>query len=167
MTKGEKVKEFIGQHKDAIAGIGSAVAGIARLMLMTRGMTKAVGCDVPPGSNFKVNDITPANKLAVGEMLDFWQECPNFKNMIVNKLTMADIGKLGESIVKDCGVETITMETPIALVLDIFDAGMVVEGMRLKPLGKIMETITNVGLYNMTMRLQVGREALVRISWAQ
>lgn len=44
---------------------------------------------------------------------------------------------------------------------------MVVEGMRLKPLGKIMETITNVGLYNMTMRLQVGREALVRISWAQ
>ena len=123
MTKGEKVKEFIKQNKDAIAGIGSAVAGIAGLMLMMRGMTKAVGCDVPPGSHFEVLDIAPKNKLAVGEMLDFWQECPNFKNMIVNKLTRADIGKLGESIVNDCGVDTITMETPISVVLDIFDAG--------------------------------------------
>lgn len=124
MNKRDKVKNFILTHKGEIIGIGvPAVIGIIALVsaFVTGSKTNHEMVSALPEVKYVAHNITPPKGIEFGRMLDFWQEAPQRKNAIVQDLKMSDIGRLGEYFAKESGLPSITMDTPIDVVLDIFD----------------------------------------------
>lgn len=124
MNKRDKVKNFIHSHKGEIIAVGGSVIGIVTLALTfkTRSRLNHEILRALPEAKYAAHDIAPSKEIGFGKLLDFWQEVPERKNAIVQELKMSDIGRLGEYFVKESGVPSITMDTPIDVVLDIFDA---------------------------------------------
>ena len=61
---------------------------------MMKGVSKPAGLMASSSGDFKAHNIAPATNLSIGDLTNLWQESPDFQNMIVRRLSMADVGKL-------------------------------------------------------------------------
>ena len=111
--KNNKVVNFVKNNKKQIAiGAGVLVGGITLFAFGKRMMP--AGCKVIP--KIESNDIK-IDDWNLGKLDMCWQEGP-WINAIVNNLTVADTGKLGEQLLK---IDGVTTDTIVDMVLAVPD----------------------------------------------
>lgn len=111
----QKVKTFVKEHKEQIA-IGAAtivVGGVIFIVTKKKPKFKAEkAVEVLP----KFNTELEHPDLDFGTITDFWSE-GGFKNAIIDDLTIADLGALGEQFVEK--VDGITKDTEVSILMGI------------------------------------------------
>ena len=117
MKKLDEMKTFVKEHKNEIIagviGVGVTVGSIAYIMVTK----KPVKIPEAVKPNFAAIEKSRIEKLnwRLGDMTDLWNEGGHI-NTIINDITMADLGKLGDELIK---IEGVTMETGISIIASI------------------------------------------------
>ena len=111
----EQVKVFVADHKKEIAiGLCVAVGGtvlykVVKVKPKIENVTGTMFCNVD-----KYLEIP---KLDVGTITELWEE-DGYKNLFLNDITVADMGKIGEELLKIDGVTNKTCVTAVVGLLD-------------------------------------------------
>lgn len=128
MTRREKVVEFVKTHKKEVAiaaGVTATVIGGAVIFAITKKepkfkVTEDLMKQMDHDWKAEMDKKISALNWTVGEMTDLYEvdfdDGKPFTEAIVNKLTLADIGKLGEECRK---FEGVTDETGVSMVISL------------------------------------------------
>lgn len=117
MKKLDEMKTFVKEHKNEIIagaiGVGVTVCGITYIMVTK----KPVKIPEAVKPNFAAIEKSRIEKLnwKLGDMTDLWNE-GGCINTIINDITMADLGKLGDELMN---IEGVTKETGISIIASI------------------------------------------------
>ena len=112
----EKVKKFVSDHKKELAiGAGTVVGGVVIYKITKKAPKFETIKQVSHiGTKIKELDIP---KLDLGTIDDLWVD--EFgTNLILNDVTVADLGKVGEEFLKIDGITNKTTVTAIVGLLD-------------------------------------------------
>ena len=112
----EKAKTFVKEHKRELA-IGAGVAGI----MMIGGVVYMITKKKPKIANisesvFHTKDLEKP-KMDIGTLTDLWQE-GGYINAILNDVTVADLGAVGEQFLK---IDGVTNDTVVSAVISLLD----------------------------------------------
>ena len=116
MTKKEKVLNFVKEHKKELAIAAVAVVGGTVLFALTRKKPESIKMlEATAGSDWKQKELARIEALDwnLGEVTDLWNE-GECVNAIINDITVADLGKLGEESLK---IEGITKDTTVSMLI--------------------------------------------------
>lgn len=105
-----RVVNFINNHKKGIAIVGATVAG--GLALIALGKCTRIVSVAGATKSLKSNDIN-VDGWDLGKLSMCWEE-GDYINAIVEDLTLADAGKLGENLLKINGM---TPDTGLSVVV--------------------------------------------------
>lgn len=117
--KYEKVKEFVVDHKVEIAAsLCVAVGGVALYKIVKSIPTKTVADElIMKAADAGMAEKLPIPKLDVGTIDDMWVDQWG-TNLILNDVTVSDLGKLGEEFLK---IDGITDETVVSAVVGLLN----------------------------------------------
>lgn len=118
--KYEKVKEFVVDHKIEIAvGLCVAVGGGVVLNKIMKSTPKINGAEkvIVKMGDVRIDKNLPIPEVAVGTIDELWVDQWG-KNLILNDVTVADLGKIGEEFLK---IDGVTNETEVSAVIGLLD----------------------------------------------
>ena len=112
----EKAKTFVKEHKRELA-IGAGMAGI----VMIGGVVYMITKKKPKIANisdfvFHVKDLEKP-KMDIGTLAELWQE-GGCINAILNDVTVADLGAVGEQFLK---IDGVTNDTVVSAIIGLSD----------------------------------------------
>lgn len=116
MTKKEKVLNFVKKHKKELAVAAVAVVGGAVVFAVTKKKPKSINLlesNINSDWAEKEKARIAALDWKLGELTDFWDE-GHCVNAIVNDITVADLGKLGEESLK---IDGVTNDSTVSMVV--------------------------------------------------
>lgn len=105
MSKNE-IKDYIKNHKKEIVIGAISVVGIGVMTAIGVKSLKTVKTIVPDVAK-SIDDIDVPDTWSVGTVTQLWKE-NTWTNAIINDITIADLGKLGEELQKIDGVKSNT-----------------------------------------------------------
>lgn len=121
--KMKQVKTFVADHKKEIAiCVGVVVGGVVVYKIVKKvpkqqTLDKAVDKSFGNFLGFIACKDLDIPKTDIGTIDELWQE-GDFKNLIFNDITVADMGKIGEEFLK---IDGVTKETVVSGVLSFLD----------------------------------------------
>lgn len=118
--KFERDKEFVVEHKKEIAIVALTAVGGAVVWKVVKSVPSIetpVDKIIVGAAESTVTEYLPRPDLAVGVVDDLWVDQWG-KNLILNEFTVADMGKIGEELLK---IDGITKETEVTAVLGLLD----------------------------------------------
>ncbi len=92
----EKLKKFVNEHKTEMIVTGGIAIGV---LLSAVGVKKMKLWNTTGELPNLKNDVKIPENFSVGKVVDLWNE-GRYLNTIVDKITVKDIGRLGEEFIK-------------------------------------------------------------------
>lgn len=118
--KFEQAKGFVIDHKKEIGiAVGSIVGGVIvwKIVKKVPKVGGPVDKFIMKAVESDVTEYLPAPDLAIGVVDDLWVDQFG-KNLILNEFTIADMGKIGEELLK---IDGVTNETEVTAILGLLD----------------------------------------------
>lgn len=114
----QKIVKFIKTHKKEIALTGAAVIGGVVIFAVTKHWSSSYAKFVTDNGEVLSGRAAEDARISslnwgLGTITDLWNE-GDYTNAIVNDITIADIGKLGEELLKD---EMIKPDSTVSVVV--------------------------------------------------
>lgn len=97
MTK-ERLKKFISENKDILIALGLSVVTVTAIILGVK-CKPAISSTVSKAIQKGTKDIPVPSTFEIGKITCLWEE-GGYLNAIIDGLTVSDLGRLGEEIVK-------------------------------------------------------------------
>lgn len=118
--KFEQAKDFVVDHKKEIAIVAlTAVGGVIvwKIVKKIPSVETPVDKIIVEAAESSFTGYLPKPDLALGVVNDLWVDQFG-KNLILNEFTVADMGKIGEELLK---IDGITKETEVTAMLGLLD----------------------------------------------